>query len=900
MKPIRLVPAKHQAPVCEAYDDEREVRRFERAVREHRAYSEAFRVVPLDGRVDGAYRVTGESGAPYQVDIVDGSGQHDACSCADFLANELGTCKHVEAVRRGVARVPELWRAFQRLPQLPRRPVLTVNGIGPAALRAVGAWADADLALLGLMRRKGEPEVVFPLAASDGRLLSTSQERNQRVVHAAVVLAERLRRAGRNDDRCTALSSALASGALGLDVLSVPLFPYQRDGVAHLLRAGRALLADDMGLGKTAQAIAACELLRARGEASRILVVTLASLKHQWAREIQRFAGVPAVVVGGGASNRRHALESDAPYKILNYELTWRELSALKGLDADVVIYDEAQRAKNFRTKTARTIQQIPSRFSFVLTGTPLENRLDDLYSLMQVVDPRVFGPLWKFNLEFHQQDETGKIVGYKNLSELRARTGRVVLRRRKEEILTQLPALTEQTRYTPLTTVQQELEQGYRQTAGQLMAKAARGGLTKKEQELLMMNLLKARQACNAAELCDSKRRGSPKLDEFEALISEICSQGTSKVLVFSEWVEMLKLAAQRLDSAGIGYVMLHGGVPTERRPALLDRFRESDDVRVLLSTEAGGTGLNLQDASYVVHLDLPWNPGRLDQRTARAHRMGQTRGVSVIYLCAEQGIERAIEGTLAGKRAERSAALDGASTVETLEAPSFTLFLSQIQELMDELADADGGVELDESTETLASDEPTGTARVVAFGGDVPAPAPAPSQASPVSSGGLRQGDRAAVQSNAPSTSASVLRVGEVYAQRRLILARVVLDAGFAADAVRAAYEALSATIGALLTAPPASHAARVAGIYGELLPSGRLPHGAHGALARLHDLTLLEAHGVEVNPELARAAVDEAGEWLVRVAASSCLAPSGSSPALGAMPLGRPNAVSAEQPV
>lgn len=175
------------------------------------------------------------------------------------------------------------------------------------------------------------------------------------MVHAAVLLGERLRRATLVETRRRAIAGALTTGTLGLDVLSVPLFPYQREGVAHLLRAGRAMLADDMGLGKTAQAIAACELLRARGEASRVLVVTLSSLKHQWAREIARFAGVPAVVVGGGATGRRQALESDAPYKILNYELTWRELDALRGLDA--VIYDEAQRAKNFRTKTARTIQ---------------------------------------------------------------------------------------------------------------------------------------------------------------------------------------------------------------------------------------------------------------------------------------------------------------------------------------------------------------------------------------------------------------------------------------------------------------------------------------------------------------------------------------------------------------
>jgi len=625
-------------------------------------------------------------------------------------------------------------------------------------------------------------------------------------------------------------------------------------------------------LGKTAQAIAACELLRARGEASRILVVTLASLKHQWAGEIARFAGVQAVVVGGNASARRHALESDAPYKILNYELTWRELSGLKGLDADVVIYDEAQRAKNFRTKTARTIQQIPSRFAFVLTGTPVENRLDDLYSLMQVVDPSLLGPLWKFNLEFHQQSETGKITGYKNLSALRERIAPAVLRRRKEEILTQLPALTEQTRYTPLTTAQQELEEGYRQQAGQLMAKAARRGLTKKEQDLLMMLLLKARQACNAAELCDPKRRGSPKLDEFESLISEIASQGVSKILVFSEWVEMLKLAARRLDSAGIGYVMLHGGVPTERRPALLDRFREAADIRVLLSTEAGGTGLNLQVASYVVHLDLPWNPGRLDQRTARAHRMGQTRGVSAIYLCAEQGIERAIEKTLAGKRAVRSAALDGGSAVETLEAPSFTVFLNQMQEILDELADTDAGVEVEDLVEVPVLDA---SDRHAQFRGvdarherHVSAPPPL------LSAEGLLSTNGCTTIAAESALAKDPRRAGEPYARQRLALARVVLDAGFAGDAVKASYEALAAAIGGLLGEAPAGHAQLVAAIFSKLLPGGCLPAGAHGSLAKLHDLSLLEAHGVAIDAASASAALAEASDWVDRIGASPSL--------------------------
>jgi hypothetical protein len=425
--------------------------------------------------------------------------------------------------------------------------------------------------------------------------------------------------------------------------------------VRFLLAAGRALLADDMGLGETVQALAACELMRLRGEATRILVVTSASLKDQWAREIKRYARSEAVVVSGSAASRRLALSSDAPYKILNDEITWRELTALKGLDADVLILDEAQRAKNFRTKTAATLKAIPSRFLFVLTGTPVENRLDDLYALLQLADPDVLGPLWRFNLKLHQQNERGRVEGYKSLAALRETIAPLVLRRRKEEVLTQLPALTEQTRYLALSDEQAEHEAGLRHDAARLMAITEYGALTPDEQKRLMALRLKARQACNAVSLCDPGRedKGSPKLDGFESLVGEIVAQGTSKILVFSEWREMLKLAAARLDAIGAGYAVLHGGVASDRRPALLERFRESPVVRVLLSTDAGGTGLNLQVASYVIHLDLP------------------------SYLCAESGIERGIEGTLAGKRAVRGAALDALSDADTLVAPSFSMFI-------------------------------------------------------------------------------------------------------------------------------------------------------------------------------------------------------------------------------
>lgn len=840
---IRLQPVRHEVPGCRDFGSEEAVMAFERAMRMHRAHTEPFEVRPPVGRVDGTWQVASGSGGTYLVDILDASGGFDTCTCPDFLGNRLGACKHLEAVRRVFLTRPGFAKAFKALSRAPKPPSLTLDAGDSLALKHLGPWTQSLLSRRGLRLDSDGDRV----EVREGRSLRAEHE-DVRIPHA-VPLALELRRA-RADQRARAeaLSHALDTGQASVDLLKQPLFPYQREGVAHLLSAGRALLADDMGCGKTVQAIAACEVLRARGEAKRVVIVTMASLKHQWAAEIARYTGARAVVVGGSGASRAEALASDAPYKILSYELTWRELTRLKDLDADVLILDEAQRAKNFRTKTATTLRAIPSRFLFVLTGTPVENRLDDLYSLLQLVDPDVLGPLWRFNLDFHQQNPKGRILGCKNLGELRQRISKVVLRRRKEEVLSQLPPLTEQTRYTSLSPGQRDLEQSYRAEAARLAAIAERRPLTLKEQKQLQAALLKARQACDALELCDPTlgKSASPKLDEFEALVSEIATQGASKILVFSEWKGMLKLASARLDKLGIGWAMLTGDVPPDKRPALLDRFRADTAQQVLLSSDAGGTGLNLQVASYVIHLDLPWNPAKLDQRTARAHRLGQTRGVSVTYLCSEEGIERGIEGTLAGKRAVRSAALDPESEVESVDAQSFTMFMKDLREVLEELAMEEPGPGLGEVEEVLAEGR---SSEVATEAGATEASAPPE-----------------------PRPSAASIPISIPVERRdlnRLKLARVVLEAGFPGDAVRAAYEALAASLTSLMEGPaPQGHAALVAHIYRELLPTGRLAPAIPGVLARLHDLTTLESHGVQVDAKLAQEALGEAEHWVQRL--------------------------------
>ena len=868
-KVIHLEPEHHPLPACQDFEDFNTVVAFERAMRTHRAHVEAFEVTPLDGRVDGAWQVSGQRGRCYTVDIVDGSGQHDSCTCPDFLEGELGLCKHLEAVKRTIRARPGLHRPYRALPAQPLRPTLTVHTAGGLTLHPHGPWDPRVLAALGLPARN------TPGLRLDSPLLQTgpSDLEGARLTHAVRPAAARMQARTRLQDRTRRFQLAFEDGKVGVDVLNKPLFPYQREGVVHLAAQGRALLADDMGLGKTIQAMAACEVLRARGEVDRVLIVAPASIKHQWAREIEAYTGRRAVVVTGNPAQRAAALASHAPYKILSYETTWRDLSRLQALDADLLILDEAQRAKNFRTRTAATLKAIPSRFLFVLTGTPIENRLDDLYSLVQLVDPDILGPLWRFNLNHHQQGPKAKVLGCKNLSRLRETIAPILLRRRKEAVLDQLPALTEQTRYTPLTAGQMDYEESCRAEAARYMALAEKRPLTLAEQKKLQAALLKARQACNALELADPgvPSPASPKLDEFEAYVAEIAATGANKILVFSEWIGMLKLAGARLDKLGLGWLMLTGEVPTEHRPALLDRFRADPSRQVLLSSDAGGIGLNLQVANYVVHLDLPWNPARLDQRTSRAHRLGQTRGVSVTYLCSEGGIERGIEGTLAGKRAVRSAALDPASDVEELENQSFSVFLRQLRTVMAELeapeASSDGAAE--DMPAALADGDapnPIQTAETPMEPTDLQLQSPEAPAAAPVPSG-----PPAPDLAHPPSQGLAPTPgpPSPTRAHDRLRLARVVLEAGFPGDAVKAAYEALAAAIATLLPGGvPPSHEALVAEIYGDLVPAGKLALAVPGVLARLHDLGCLERMGVAVDPRLADEVMAEVSEWVGRI--------------------------------
>jgi SNF2-related domain/Helicase conserved C-terminal domain len=652
-------PEAEVAKLTRTYDwrttDQDEIR-----LRQERAREEQPQIRNLDPaqRIFSRFEVVSRSGMTYNVELRSLAGRIFSCTCTDFRINGLGTCKHVEAVllnlearfprifaqavQNGSDRLDVVWDETRRslrlenpAPEIP--PVLQEYFTSDGHLRKECAVEEAVLKLprLGIPQLRVSQEVA--------RSIEQGRRQAERII---------LRRD---------YEEKVQSGVYPPYETRVPLFPYQREGMLHLAFNERALLADEMGLGKTIQAIAACALLHRLGKVARVLVVTPASLKTEWEEQIQLFSGLPYRLVFGPHRERLRGLEDPAFFTIVNYEQMVRDVLEVNSLlHPDVVVLDEAQRIKNWNTKTAQAIKRLQSRYAFVLTGTPIENRIDELYSIVDFLDPAIFGPLFRFNREFYELDERGRPAEYRNLDLLHDRISPLLLRRRKADVETELPGRTDRNFFVSLSHRQLAAYQDHEIEVSSLVHLAKRRPLTKKEQDKLMRELAMLRMICDTTYILDREDRTSPKVEELQRILEECLTEAEVKVVLFSEWERMLELARDCLRQMRIGYAWHTGSVPQKRRRAEIRAFKSDPECRVFLSTDSGGVGLNLQNASVVINCDLPWNPAKLEQRIARAWRKNQTRPVTVINLIAENTIEHRMLGTLAAKRGLADGVLD------------------------------------------------------------------------------------------------------------------------------------------------------------------------------------------------------------------------------------------------
>ena len=664
-------------------DDEEIERRRWRGITEVAEFEE----LEPDFRAFGSFRVQSSSGSSYEVEIRHLKRRMNSCTCRDFEVAELGTCKHVEGVLNLINTSGRRMRSGAASRQSPRIEVYipSVHDTAPAMLLPDGGF-PADIrneveTRLKEFQRRHDDESLASL-----RRCAEEHPHHVRISRLLERWKDRQLARKRLASRRETFLCEVETGERSFEVLNFPLFPYQREGMMHLAFKERALLADEMGLGKTCQALAACELLRRTEGVERALIVCPASLKSEWAEQIEAATNLSYRPVFGPRAARLDAYRNPEFFTISNYEQILIDREDLQNLlQPDIIILDEAQRIKNWRTKTATAVKQLQSRFAFVLTGTPIENRIDEIYSILQFLDPKILGPLFRFNREYYRLDDRGRAIGYKNLDELGERVKPYMMRRRKVEVEDDLPARTVNNYFVPMTKEQQLRYDDYAYLVARIASIAKRRPLTEAEFKRLQLALACMRMICDTPYILDEKVQDCPKLDELERILDELLSDSECKVIIFSEWVRMLSLVQSLLSDIGIDYALHTGSVPQKRRKAEINRFKEDPDCRIFLSSESGGTGLNLQVANAVINLDQPWNPAKLEQRIARAWRKHQKRSVTVANLVSENSIEHRMLFLIEQKKAVAGAVLDGETETGNLDLPSGrAAFLQRLEEVM------------------------------------------------------------------------------------------------------------------------------------------------------------------------------------------------------------------------
>jgi len=689
------------------------------AEREDRAKTEKMKVVAADPHQPWTdYTVTSlVSGKSYRVALRGLARGPSYCSCPDFRTNTLGTCKHILHV---LAKVKKKFDAAAlKKPCRRQRIAVHLQYDRQATLRLAAPDRLKDEVAAVIKPLVGKP--ITDVGDLMKRLASLEQLGQPFHVYpdAEEHIQQQLVRE-RVQSRMAEIRKSPAKHPLRQSLLKVPLLPYQLDGIAFAAHAGRAILADDMGLGKTIQGVGLAEMLAREVGIRKVLVVCPASLKSQWKNEIERFCDREAQLVTGASAHRRQHYAGDCFFTICNYEQVLRDILDIEQTKWDLIILDEGQRIKNWESKTARVIKGLRSTFALVLSGTPLENRLEDLYSVVQFIDQRRLGPGFRFFNQHRVVNEKGKILGYKNLEQLRQNLKPILLRRTRDSVKLELPPRT--TEIVRITPTDEQL--GVHAAHMQIVATIVRRKfLTEMDMLRLRIALLMCRMSANSTILVNKEPPGySSKLEHLAGLFDELFDEAGRKVVLFSEWTGMLDLIQPLLTKNRLPFVRLDGSVPQKQRQGLVHEFQTNSKCKLFLTTNAGSTGLNLQAANTVINVDLPWNPAVLEQRIGRAHRMGQTQPVQVYVLVTEGTIEENLLQTLTAKKDLALAALDPEASVDAVEMASG---MDELKGRLELLLGAKPIAPLDESMKLTAQADSRQTTerreRVAAAGGEL-----------------------------------------------------------------------------------------------------------------------------------------------------------------------------------
>ncbi len=628
-----------------------------------------------------------ETKLTYKVALRSKDNSANFCQCGDFKTNGLGTCKHIEAVFGYIDTVlnkshllnnghNQAYTSIYLDYRGDRKVKIRMGSENTEEFQALaGKYFDSKKTLLE------DAFDVFNEIILQGKTIND----NFRCYPDALSFIIETREDRKRGKLVREKYRLQINNGVFDKLVNAKLYPYQKEGICFAAEKGRCIIADDMGLGKTLQAIGATELLRKETGIVSALIICPTSLKYQWKSEIEKFTGQQAWVIEGVFTKRIVQYKNDYFYKIVSYNTAINDIKEISASLPDLVILDEAQRIKNFKTKISRHIKKLKASYSFVLTGTPLENKLEELYSIVQFTNPYTLGPFYRFIHEHRVTDKKGKVIGYQDLNKIGKILSDTMIRRRKKDVLLQLPERMDKVLFVTMTEFQSKIHEEYRQYVAQLIIKWQRQGfLNEKDRQNLMIFLNTMRMVCDSTYILDQTTRHDTKIDELLNILEKVFTEGSEKVVIFSQWERMTRIVGQELDARNVKFQYLHGGIPGVDRGKLFENFNNDPDCRVFLSTDAGGVGLNLQVASLLINLDIPWNPAVLEQRIGRIYRIGQKRNVSIINMVSTGTIEHKMLGVLSFKKGLSEGILDQGDNTIFMGDSKFKILMNSVEEMI------------------------------------------------------------------------------------------------------------------------------------------------------------------------------------------------------------------------
>jgi SNF2 family DNA or RNA helicase len=559
--------------------------------------------------------------------------------------------------------------------------------------------ANLKLSLRQILEGMTRAEGRF-LALSEGRFVALtqrlkqeledlsvlSQQRNGQVelhplalgvIHGWGAVVENVSFDARSAESLSRLRQAAEMEVVPPPTLQAELRPYQLDGFVWLSRLAHmnagACLADDMGLGKTLQALA---LILAHAKQGPALVVAPTSVTANWAEEAARFAPTLRILRFAGEGREKLVSELRAgDLLISSYGMMQQGIELLETQEFSLVVLDEAQAIKNPSTQRAKTSLRLKARMRAALTGTPVENHLGELWSIMSFLNPGLLGSSRNFDQRFARPIQRGDDLAL--AESLRRVVHPFILRRKKSDVLSELPEKTEVTLHIAPSPEERALYAALREQALSRLRDPGRPGEVRLR---ILAELMRMRRAaCHPSLVVPDSNVQSSKLEAFEELVEELREEG-HRALVFSQFVDHLSIVRKRLEGMGVSYQYLDGSTPPAQRAERVRAFQSGQGEVFLISLRAGGFGLNLTAADYVIHLDPWWNPAVEDQASDRAHRIGQTRPVTIYRMVMEGSIEEKILALHGEKRELADKLLEGSDSETTLSIDALTSLIKEM----------------------------------------------------------------------------------------------------------------------------------------------------------------------------------------------------------------------------